>query len=138
MVCEVVCALLRTHFGEGFGNCCDQDFDGSGGCLSQQRFEFGEELFNRIEVWAVGRQVAQLSAGSLDGFADAGDLVAGEIVHHDDIAVAQDRDDELLDIGAKARPVPSNTQGAAISPTRSAATKVVVFQCPHGTAQTRR
>src|SRR6266568_2653253 len=40
-----------------------------------------------------------------DGFANAGDLVAGEIVHDDDIAVPQDRDHELLDIGAKARPI---------------------------------
>ena len=34
-------------------------------------------------------KVAQLGAGGLDGFADAGDFVAGEIaVHHNDIALA--------------------------------------------------
>jgi len=67
---------LRTDFGEGFGDCCDEGFDGSGGGLSQQGFEFGEELFDGVEVWALGGQVAQLGAGSFDGFADAGDLVA--------------------------------------------------------------
>src|SRR4029077_8280190 len=35
---------LRTDFGEGFGDCCDERFDGSGGDLSQQSFEFSEEL----------------------------------------------------------------------------------------------
>jgi transposase len=41
------------------------------------------------------------------GFADAGDLVAGEIVHHDDIAVAQDWDRELLAAGAELRYLPA-------------------------------
>ena len=131
LVSKVVFALLRTDFGEGFGDCCDERFDGSGGDLSQQGFEFSEELFDGVEVWAVRGQVAQLGAGGLDGFADAGDFVAGEIVHHNHIALAQDRDHELLDTGSKARPIhrsveTSNTQGAAISPTRSAATNVVV------------
>jgi hypothetical protein len=30
--------------------------DGSLGGLAQQSFELSEELFDRIEVWAVGRQ----------------------------------------------------------------------------------
>ena len=34
-----------------------------------------------------------------------GDFVAREIVHHDDVALAQDRDHELLDIGAEAWPI---------------------------------
>jgi hypothetical protein len=47
------------------GDCRDQGVDSSGGGLSQQSFELGEELFDRIEVGAVGRQVAQLRAGGL-------------------------------------------------------------------------
>jgi hypothetical protein len=42
----VAFALLRTDFGEGFGDCCDERFDGSCGDLSQQGFEFSEELFD--------------------------------------------------------------------------------------------
>jgi hypothetical protein len=60
LVSEVVFALLRTDFGEGFGDCCDERFDASGGDLSQQGFEFSEELFDGVEVWAVRGQVAQL------------------------------------------------------------------------------
>src|SRR4029077_5112510 len=62
LVRKVVFALLRTDFGEGFGDCCDERFDGSGGDLSQQGFEFSEELFDGVEVWAVRGQVAQLGA----------------------------------------------------------------------------
>jgi hypothetical protein len=75
-----LCCAVTDKFSEGFGDCCDERFDGSGGDLSQQGFEFSEELFDGVEVWAVRGQVAQLGAGGLDGFADAGDFVAGEIV----------------------------------------------------------
>jgi hypothetical protein len=105
LVCEVVPALLRTDFCERVGDRRNECIDRSGGGLSQQSFEFGEELFDRIEVGAIGRQVAQLCTGGFDGFADAGDFVAGEIVHHDNIAVPQDRNDELLDIGTEARTI---------------------------------
>ena len=37
---------------KGLGDCCDERFDGSGGDLSQQGFEFSEELFDGVEVWA--------------------------------------------------------------------------------------
>ena len=69
-----------------------------------------------------------------------GDFVAGEIVHHNDIALAQDGTTNRSTLARKLGPSigPSNTPGAAISPTRSAATKVVVFHCPHGTLDTRR
>jgi hypothetical protein len=56
---------LRNDFGEGFGDCCDEGFDGSGGGLSQQGFEFSEELFDGVEVWAVRGQVAQLGVAEL-------------------------------------------------------------------------
>ena len=36
---------------------------------SQQMFELGEDLFNRIEVWTVGRQEKQVRAFGTDGFA---------------------------------------------------------------------
>jgi hypothetical protein len=66
--------------------------------FSQQRFELGEELFDWVEVGAVGRQVAQLGAGSFDGLLDAGDL-------DDDVVWPQDGDHKLLDIGAKAHAI---------------------------------
>ena len=47
-----------------------------------------------FEVGAVGGQVTQFGAGGFDGLANASNLVAGEIVHHHNIAWPQDRDDD--------------------------------------------
>jgi hypothetical protein len=43
--------------------------------LSEQRFEFGEGLLDRIEIRAVGWQVEQLGAAAFDRLLDAGDFV---------------------------------------------------------------
>ena len=61
MVGEAVFAILRTDFGEAFGDCCDERFDGSSGDLSQQGFEFSEELFEGVEVWAARAGSAALA-----------------------------------------------------------------------------
>ena len=50
----------------------------------------------------VGRQEEQLGAGSADGAADGLALVAAEIVHDDDVAGPERRDEHLLDIGEEA------------------------------------
>jgi hypothetical protein len=93
---------LRHSAGCGAGGFDRWPFRGRRGCaLSQQRLEFGESLLNRVEIRAVGRQEEQppsrLSIASLD----AGDLVAGQIVHDDGIARAQRRREDLPDIGAE-------------------------------------
>ena len=44
--------------------------------FAQQRLELGEGVLDRVEVGAVGRQVAQLCAGGLDHLAHARPLVA--------------------------------------------------------------
>ncbi len=52
-------------------------------------FELGKHLFDRIEVGAVWRQIAQRRAGSLDCLPDTRDFVRWQIVHDDNIALAQ-------------------------------------------------
>ena len=49
---------------------------------------------------AIGRQEASLSADALNGLADAGDLVGGQIVHHLEVS-RRAWDQDLPDIGAK-------------------------------------
>ena len=46
----------------------------------------GEDLFDRIELGTEGRQLKQFGARAADRFGDALDLVAGEVVHHHDVA----------------------------------------------------
>ena len=102
---EIVFALARTNCGESVRDCCDEGIERSGGRLSQQSFQLGEELLDRVEIGAVGRQIAQFGAGRFDRLLDAGDLVAGEIVHHDDVAGAERWNQTLLHIGAEARAI---------------------------------
>jgi len=105
LVCEIILAFLRTNGCESLGDRRDEGVDCSGRQLSQERFELGEELFDGIEVGTVGRQITQFGAGGFNRRTDSSDPVAGQIVHNDDIAGSQDGNDELLDVGAKARPI---------------------------------
>ena len=61
-------------------------------------FEFGEDLFDRVEVWTVGWQEDEARAGSANGFAHRFALVAAEIVEDDDIARGQRWSQNLNDI----------------------------------------
>ena len=63
--------------------------------------ELGEDLFDRVQVGAVGRQEQQVGAGLPDGPSDGRVFVAAEISRHHDIAWRQCRDEELFDIGAE-------------------------------------
>ena len=91
----------RERFSDGF----EERVKGPRCGLTQRGFQFCERLFDRIEVGAVGRQVARRRAGALDRLSDAGDFVGWQIVHHDDIALAQGRGEKMFDIGQKARAV---------------------------------
>src|ERR1700731_4257425 len=64
----------------------DERFECSRGGPSQRCFELGKHLFDRIEVGAVGRQIAQRRAGSLDYLPDTSDFVRWQIVHDDNRA----------------------------------------------------
>jgi hypothetical protein len=74
-------------------------FDGSFVGLSEQCFELGKDLFDGVEIGAVGRQEDELGTGAADGLADGLAFVAAQVVHDDDIARAERWHQELLDIG---------------------------------------
>jgi hypothetical protein len=61
-----------------------------------------------------------LGARSFDRLSDASDLVAGEVVDHDDVVLAQGWDDTLLDVGAEAvtvhRPIEHTRCGDPVDP----------------------
>ena len=68
-----------------------------------ERFQFREGQFDRIEIRAVGRQEAELSADGFDRRAHRRLFVDGEIVEHDHIASAERGHQDLLDVGEKCR-----------------------------------
>ena len=63
--------------------------------------EFGEDLFDGIEIGAVWGQEEQVCAGIADGLARGLAFVAAEIVEDDDIAWRKGGDKELLNVGAE-------------------------------------
>lgn len=72
--------------------CC---FDGSFCGFSEQVFQLGEDLLDRIEVWAVGRQEQQVRASGPDRVPNSGFFVTGQVVEDDDVT-GRERGAELL------------------------------------------
>ena len=64
---EVVGAFFLAEERNGFSYGGPQVRYGAGGGFAEQRLEFGEGLFDRVEVWAVGREVPQRRARRFDG-----------------------------------------------------------------------
>ena len=96
-------------------------------------FQFGEDLFDGVEVGGIGRQEQKPGSASPDGAAHRLALVAAKIVEDDDVARKLQRwGQKLIDIGPEALAVDwtvkNRLQGLdTITPARPAR-KVIVFQ----------
>lgn len=73
--------------------------DAAFGRVTEQSFELGEDLFNRIEIRGVGRQETQGGPHPRKGCPHGRTLVAAQVVHNDDIARGKRRQQTLFDIG---------------------------------------
>src|SRR6266404_7853561 len=67
--------------------------------------EFTEGRLDRVEVGRVRWKVKQRRTHRFDRLPDASDLVGWKIVYDDDLAALEDRDNALLHISKKHRPV---------------------------------
>lgn len=79
-------AMLGSEVGEALGEGDLQIVEGARGRLAQVGLEFGERLFDGVEIRAVGGQVAHARSASRDQFHDRGGLVDAQVVEDDDIA----------------------------------------------------
>ena len=61
--------------------------------------ELDEDLFDGVQIGAVGRQEEGLCPGSADGCTNIGGLVAAEVIHDDHVARMKRGGQHLLDIG---------------------------------------
>ena len=80
-----MCALRRGEGVEHLANLFPEGVDGARGGLAKQRFEFGEELFDGVQVGRIRRQIEQRCLRRSDGFFHPGDLVAAEIIEDHDV-----------------------------------------------------
>ena len=87
---------------EKLADCGAERIDGAGGGFAQQVLEFGEDLFDGVEVGRIFRQEDQLGIGRADEPTNGFAFVAAKVVHDDDVAGTKRRDEDLLDIGLKA------------------------------------
>ena len=83
---DVVPTLLRREEHERRSDKRQHVIERSWSRGTEERFKFGERLFDRIEVGTVWRQKAELRADRFDGGADLWLFVHGEIVEHHHIA----------------------------------------------------
>jgi hypothetical protein len=60
-VCDIVGAFLWGDEGDSIGDCREQVIESSRGRLPEQRLELGKELLDRIEIWAVRREIADVA-----------------------------------------------------------------------------
>lgn len=80
--------------------------------LPEPVLELGEDLLDRVEVRAVGRQEEAVGADGADRLPDSFALVAAEVVEDDDIAGPEGGSQELLHIGAEALAVDRSVEDA--------------------------
>lgn len=77
----------------------------SGAEAANQLFEFGEDVFDRVQVGRIGRQVNQFGPHGFDRGRRYGGPVAREIVEHHEIARPQMRREDLFAEAGKAESV---------------------------------
>ena len=102
---EVVAAFLRFEAVQQRPDPPPRRLNGACGRMAEQGFEFGEDLFNWVEIGGVRRQEAQRGPHPLNGGAHGGTLMAAQIVQNDDIARSERRQQTLFDISQEAGPV---------------------------------
>ena len=114
--------------------------DGSGADLAENGFELGEDLFDGIEIGAVGRQVERGCADRLNGLVYAGDLWE-ERLSMMTMSPADRVDNQgLLDPGKEACAVDLAIENAGRGDpvVTQGGNELVVFQWPWGMAATTR
>ena len=116
---EVVAAFLRAEAVEQGAEPPPGRRHGPFGRVTEQSFELSEDLLNRVEIGGVRGQEAEGGPHPCKGRPHGGTLVATQVVHNDDIARGECRQQTLFDIGQEARPV-----DRAIEDTRSGHTVV--------------
>ena len=110
---EEVQAFFRADGAQDRADSSPKTWNCSLCCFAQERFEFAEDLFDRVEVRRICRQKNYDRICSMDRFRHAAHFVSREVVHDDDVAAIERRSQTLFDIGEKCPPVhrPVNHEG---------------------------
>ena len=102
---DVMPALRRREEVERGGDQRHHLIERAWACGPEEGFEFGERLFDGIEIGTVGWQETEMRADGFDRGAHLRLFVHGEVVEDDHIAGSECRDQDLLDRSAEAHRV---------------------------------
>ena len=127
--------VLRCDARQSRSNRLDQSRLGTRLGAAQGALDFAPHLLNGIEVRGVGRQKENLGPCLRNQGESGLTFVRGEVVHNDDIALAQGRREDPADIGPEnlriGGPLDGHAGGGTIE-ARIAQIMVVVCQWPWG------
>ena len=87
---------------EEFSDLSPSCLDGSLCGFSEQVFELGEDLIDRVQVGTVRQQEHEARPDAAEGRVHGGFLVARQVIHNDDVARRESGGEALLDIVGKA------------------------------------
>src|SRR5215475_1930455 len=102
---KVIGAHLRRKRLDQLADELVQGVDRASGAFAQRGLQPGKGLLDWIEVGRVGWQIAHAGAYSLNRLVGTGDLVSAQVVHEDDVALAQVRRQDMLDISQERRSI---------------------------------
>ena len=98
---DVVGALVVCEEPERNGDEATDFVECAGSGRAEKRLQFREGLLNGIEIGAIRRQEPQEGAGLLNGGPHVRLLVGREVVENDDVAAAEGRHQDLVDVRAE-------------------------------------
>ncbi len=96
---EIVSTFTGAETRDEGANGSTQCWDGPGGDLAQESFEFAVGHLDRVKVGGILGQIAKGCARGLDRLANARDFVGSKIIDHDDIVSLQRWREALFNIG---------------------------------------
>ena len=102
---DVMGAFVGHEQAQGGGDERANVLERPGPSGAQERLQLGKREFDRIEIGTVGRQEPEVRADGFDCDPNLGLFVSREIIEHDDIAGAQRRREDLLDVRQERRVV---------------------------------
>jgi hypothetical protein len=95
---EKVEAFLVAYSSQERANSAPEFRNGALGGLSEERFEFAENLLDRVEIRRIRWQIECRRTHSLDRVRHTGYLMSRKVVHDDDVTVVERWSQTLFDI----------------------------------------
>jgi hypothetical protein len=102
---EKVEAFLVAYSSQERANSAPEFRNCALGGLSEERFEFAENLLDRVEIRRIRWQIERRRTHSLDRVRHTGYLMSRKVVHDDDVTVVERWSQTLFDVCEEDRPV---------------------------------